>query len=123
MTDAEKILTEFVNDCEAVGGGPHLGYHWPDLLITYNKAKRLLRATKTQKRASVPVTYIMEPIGVDASDEASAVLFYCSDSCRCAGKAHIDGSIQIGQSEDWIDGAQCDECGIPLSTAAEAHIA
>jgi len=42
MTEAEKILTEFVEDCEAVGGGPYLGRHWPDLLITYNKAKRLL---------------------------------------------------------------------------------
>jgi hypothetical protein len=28
MTEAEKILIEFVADCEAVGGGPHLGYHW-----------------------------------------------------------------------------------------------
>lgn len=114
MTDAEKILAEFVADCEAVGGGPHLGYHWPDLLITFNKAKRVLKATKEQRKASVPVTYIMEPIGVDGADEAGQVLFYCSDDCRCAAKSDIDGSIQVGQSADWIDGTVCDECGTPL---------
>ena len=117
MTDAEKILAEFVKDCEAVGGGPHLGYHWPDLLITFNKAKRVLKATKAQPKASVPVTYIMEPIGVDGAEEAGQVLFYCSDKCRCDAKPYIDGSIQIGQSAEWIDGTVCDLCAAPLKGA------
>ena len=33
------VLQEFVSDVDAVGGGPYLGYEWPDLCITYNKAR------------------------------------------------------------------------------------
>ncbi len=42
LTDAEKVLAELVSDVEAVGGGKYLGHEWPDLLITYNKAKHIL---------------------------------------------------------------------------------
>jgi hypothetical protein len=114
MTEAEKILTEFVNDCEAVGGGPHLGYYWPDLLITYNKAKRLL-SPKDGSKGQRPVIYEMEPIGVDGADEATGVRFYCSDACRITAsvkrREESDEPIQFGYSADLITGQVCDECG------------
>lgn len=114
MTDAEKILTEFVSDCEAVGGGPHLGYHWPDLLITYNKAKRLL-SPKDGSKSQRPVIYTMGPIGVDGAEEATGVLFYCSGMCRVNAsikrREESDEPIQFGYSADFITGAVCDECG------------
>lgn len=119
MTDAEKILAEFVADVDAVGGGPYLGHKWPDLLITYNKAKRVLGAKgeKTAKR-NLPVIYNMEPIGVDGANEATGVLFYCSESCRCTAaielRSESDGPVQYGRSEDYIDGAVCDACGLKL---------
>ena len=114
MTEAEKILIEFVADCEAVGGGPHLGYHWPDLLITYNKAKRLL-SPKNENGGQRPVIYEMEPIGVDGAGEATGVLFYCSDACRITASVNrreeSDEPVQFGYSSDFITGQVFEECG------------
>lgn len=39
----DALLREFIADVDAIGGGVQLGKEWPDLLITYNKAKRLLQ--------------------------------------------------------------------------------
>ena len=36
------VLKEFISDVEAVGPR-QVGHDWPDLLITYNKARRVLK--------------------------------------------------------------------------------
>ena len=41
MTEAEKVLREFVQDIEA-NGVQQTALEWPDLVITYRKAKMVL---------------------------------------------------------------------------------
>ena len=45
MTEAEKVLKEFVHDVEAIGVR-QTALEWPDLVITYRKAKAVLDQSK-----------------------------------------------------------------------------
>ena len=65
-----------------------------------------------------PVIYTMEPIGVNESEEATGVLFFCSLECRDTAmterRVESDGPIALGMSGDHIDNTCCDECGFKL---------
>lgn len=59
-------------------------------------------------QVQTPVSYELEPIGVNGSLEAVAVHWYCSTACRDA--AHPEGH-NYGSSGDYEPGTQCEQCG------------
>lgn len=61
-----------------------------------------------------PAIYILEPIGVDGALEATDVLHFCSEECRQVIAENTAHTIKAGESEDWIEGTVCDECGVCL---------
>lgn len=71
IADAITVLTEFCNDVETVTTD-HVQEDWPDLLITYHKAKQLLWDAKPERqhavrvqRASTLADDIAKILGVD----------------------------------------------------------
>lgn len=55
-----------------------------------------------------PVSYDLEPIGVNGGLEAVTVHWYCSTSCRYAAQ-HEERAY--GSNGDYEPGTQCEQCG------------
>lgn len=88
-----KVLQEFVNDIEAVGP-EYVQEDWPDLYVTYQKAKRLL-ATRTKAYVVVQQRYVennhnnIVKVHAICSDHDKAV-----DAARLAANADLAAKVQ-----------------------------
>jgi hypothetical protein len=58
-----------------------------------------------------PVIYDMDEIGVNGALEAVGIHYFCSVECR----ANHSASGQDGESDEYLPGTQCEECGKELA--------
>ncbi len=84
------------------------------LTIMLDKTMKRQGEAEREVMSSVPVLYVMEPIGVDGAMEAVDVLWFCSVECRGVIEANTAHVVTAGESNEYIGGTMCDKCGIDL---------